>query len=64
MARKKRFKYAPLKGSFMVFGIVGFLVSTYLVYPESQNFGTALMLIFTAMFVASLVAMHKGPVTK
>ncbi len=64
MDSKKKFKYAPLSGSFMAFAMIGFLISAYIVFPESSDFGLALMLVFTAMFVASLIAMHKGPVIK
>ena len=66
MARKKssrkKLKFAPLKGSFMVFAILGFLISGYVVFPVSTNFGIALMLVFTAMFIASLINMTKAPV--
>ncbi len=57
-----RWHAAPLKGSFMVTAILGFLISAYLVYLQSFNFGVAFMLIFAAMFVASLVSMTKAPV--
>jgi len=46
----------------MVFAILGFLISGYIVFPESSNFGIALMLVFAAMFIASLVSMTKAPV--
>jgi hypothetical protein len=59
---RKKMKFAPLKGSFMVFAILGFLISGYIVFPESSNFGIALMLVFAAMFIASLVSMTKAPV--
>ncbi len=61
---EKRKKWAPLKGSFMITAILGFLISVYVVYDYSQNFAIALMLIFTAMFVASLVSMTKAPIVK
>jgi len=54
----------PLKGSFMIFAILGFLITAYLVYPISSDFGIALMLVFTAMFIASLVSMTKAPIKK
>ena len=59
-----RWKASPLKGSFMVLSIVGFLVTTYLVYPRSSNFGVTFMIVFAAMFVASLVSMTKAPVSE
>lgn len=52
----------PLKGSFMVLSIVGFFISAYMIYPVSTNFGVASMLVFAAMFVASLVSVSKAPV--
>jgi len=58
----KKWQAAPLKGSFMVLAIVGFLISSYLIYPKSFNFGIASMLIFTAMFIAALISMTKAPV--
>ena len=52
----------PLKGSFMVTALLGFLISAYYVYPQSKNFGLAFLLVFTAMFIASLVSMTRAPV--
>lgn len=52
----------PLKGSFMVFAILGFLITAYLIYPISSDFGIALMLVFTVMFLASLVSITKAPI--
>jgi len=51
----------PLKGSFMVTAILGFLISYYYVYPVSFNFGLACLIIFAIMFIASLVSMAKAP---
>ncbi len=51
----------PLKGSFMAFSILGFFITTYLVYPASQNYGVAFMIVFIAMFIASLISMTKAP---
>ena len=64
MAKKKprKFHYAPLKSSFMLIAILGFLISAYYLLPLSFNFGIAAMIIFAAMFVASLVSMTKAPV--
>lgn len=53
---------APLKGSFMVTAMLGFLISAYWVYPQSFNYGLAFMLIFAVMFVASLISMTKAPI--
>ena len=57
-----RWHAAPLKGSFMALAIVGFLVSTYLVFPLYKSLSVAFMIIFTAMFIASLVSMTKAPI--
>lgn len=59
---KLRWHAAPLKGSFMVTAMLGFLISAYYVFPQSVNFGLAFMFIFTAMFIASLISMTKAPV--
>lgn len=56
-----RWHAAPLKGSFMVTAILGFLISAYYVYPVSSSFGAACMLIFIAMFIASLISMTRAP---
>lgn len=49
----------PLKGSFMILSIMGFLTTAYLV--EDVNYKTAFMFVFLAMFLASLVSMTKAP---
>jgi len=51
----------PLKGSFMVLSIIGFLITAYLVYPNSFNYGITFMIVFIAMFIASLISMTKAP---
>jgi len=53
---------SPLKGSFMVTSILGFLISAYFVYPQSLSFGIAFMAIFALMFIASMISMTKAPV--
>ncbi len=64
MAKKKPQKWhaVPLKGSFMVISILGFLISAYLVYTKSFNFGIAFMIVFAAMFIASMISTTKAPV--
>ena len=52
----------PLKSSFMVTAILGFLISYYYVYSISMDFGIACMVVFTIMFVAALVSMAKAPI--
>jgi len=51
----------PLKGSFMVTAILGFFISLYYVFPQSANYGFTFMLVFTLMFIASMVSMTKAP---
>ena len=53
----------PLKSSFMLTAILGFLVSAYYVYPQSKNYGLSFMVVFAVMFVAALVSMTKAPVS-
>ncbi len=55
---------APLKGSFMVLAMLGFFISAYLIYPKSINYGFTFMIIFTLMFIASLISMTKAPVVE
>lgn len=50
----------PVKGSFMVLSMVGFLVSLYLV--ENINYKTAFLLVFIAMFIASIISMTHAPI--
>ncbi len=59
-----RWKAAPLKGSFMILSILGFLISGYLVYPKSPDYGITFMLVFAAMFIASMISMTKAPIVE
>ncbi|MFH1275881.1 MAG: hypothetical protein ABIH82_02110 [Candidatus Woesearchaeota archaeon] len=52
----------PLNGSFMVTAMLGVLISAYWVYPQSKSYGFTFLLIFIAMFIASLISMTKAPV--
>lgn len=65
MVKKKapyRWQAAPLKASFMVLAVLGFLITAYLIVPASFNFGVAFMVLFIIMFIASLISMSKEPV--
>ena len=53
---------SPLKSSFFVASILGFLVSAYIVYGRAPNFGIAFMFLFALMFIASIISMTKAPV--
>ncbi len=61
VSKPKKWKAAPLKGSFMLLAMFGFIASAYLVLPTSPDYGIALMIIFLAMFIAALVSMTKAP---
>lgn len=60
----KKWSPTPLKGSFMVLAIIGFLITVYIVYPISFNFGVAFMTIFAVMFIAALISMGQAPLPK
>ena len=66
--KPSRWHAAPLKSSFMLIAIMGFLISAYYVYTlpyeQSTSYGFSFMLVFTAMFVASLISMTKAPVSE
>ncbi|HIH12629.1 TPA: hypothetical protein HA242_02810 [Candidatus Woesearchaeota archaeon] len=57
-----RWHAVPLKGSFMLTAILGFLISAYYVYPLNFNYGITFMLVFAVMFIASVVSMTKAPI--
>ncbi len=57
---RPRWHAVPLKGSFMVLSILGFLISAYLV--EEISYKISFMLIFAGMFAASIISMTKAPV--
>jgi len=54
-------KVAPLTGSFMLASMLGFGISLVWVYPQSQSFGIAFMIVFAAMFVASIISLTYAP---
>ena len=58
-AAPQKWHAVPLKGSFMVLSIIGFLITAYLVHDT--NYKSAFMLVFIAMFIASMVSMTKAP---
>ena len=58
----KKFKVAPLSGSFMITAIVGLLISIIFVYQVSPTWGVALSIFFVIMLVAALISMTKAPV--
>ena len=58
----QRWHAVPLKGSFMVLSIMGFLITAYLIPPG--DYKIAFMIVFIAMFIASLISMTKAPTTE
>jgi len=55
-------KVAPLKGSFMLISILGFVISAIYVYDINPKFGFAFSLVFVLMFIASLISMTYAPI--
>ncbi len=58
-----KFEFAPLKGSFMIISIIGFVISAIWIYRASPSLGFSFALIFVLMFIASLISMTYGPVS-
>jgi len=54
-------KIAPLSGSFMLSSMLGFAISLVWVYPASVSFGIAFMIVFAAMFIASIISLTYAP---
>lgn len=57
----KGWRPAPLSSSFMLIAIIGLLISGYWVYPKSLDWGITFMILFTCMFIASLLSMVHAP---
>lgn len=57
----EKYKAAPLPHEWMVVSIIGFFVSLLQVYPYwSKKWGTAFMLFFIIIFIASMVSMTRA----
>ncbi|MFH1063945.1 MAG: hypothetical protein V1729_02600, partial [Candidatus Woesearchaeota archaeon] len=56
-------KVAPLKSSFMLASIVGFMITViYTLYGRiSETWGFTLGFVFALMFIAALIAMTRAP---
>ena len=50
-------KVAPLKASFMVTSIVGFLISVVYISKFSTTWAVTFALVFVLMFIASIISM-------
>jgi len=53
-------KVAPLKTSFMLTSMIGFLISILYIPQFSTNWAFAFGLIFVLMFISSLISMIHG----
>lgn len=53
-------KFEPLPGSFMLISILGFLISAFYVFGLSATWGFTFALVFTLMFVASMISLFKA----
>lgn len=56
----KKWKVSPLKASFMFISMVGFLISVVYVSEYSLDWAFAFGLLFTLMFIASMISMQYG----
>jgi hypothetical protein len=62
---KSPLRYAPLSSGFMLISMIGFLVSALMISGWSESWGFTFSLIFTMMFIASMVSMTKAePITE
>ncbi|MBW2968952.1 hypothetical protein KY314_02450 [Candidatus Woesearchaeota archaeon] len=58
------FKPAPLNSAFFATSIIGILITIFYVFYLSTSWGTAFIIIFSLMFIASLISMRKGAIIK
>ena len=54
-------KIVPLKHTFMVTAIAGFLISAFFITPRSLTWGLTLVIFFATMFIASFISMTYAP---
>lgn len=50
-------KAAPLSAGFMLTSIIGFMLSILIIYPRWPTWGFTFTLIFTLMFISSVISM-------
>jgi multisubunit Na+/H+ antiporter MnhB subunit len=55
-------KFITLSKSFMVAGIIGFLVSVIFIWKYSKDWGFTLGIFFAFIFIASLISMSNTAV--
>ena len=58
----KSFRVAPLKGSFMITAMLGFLISVIYVWDLNRAYASAFAVVFAIMFIASIVSMSYAPI--
>lgn len=56
------YKPIELKDSFMLLGILGFLLSVYFIVPWDASIGIAMTIVFLGIIIANLVSMKKAPI--
>ena len=56
----KKLRVSPLKASFMFISMVGFLISVVYVPEYSLDWAFSFGLVFSLMFIASLISMQYG----
>lgn len=57
------FKVAPLHSSFMLISMLGFILSAFfLINPTYKSWAVAFIIVFAAMFIASMISMSKAPI--
>jgi hypothetical protein len=56
------YKIAPLKNSFMIVSIAGFIISAYMINDISWKF--TMLLFFATMFIASFISMTYAPISE
>jgi phosphate/sulfate permease len=54
-------RFAPLNSGLMLTSMLGFLLTSFYVWPASKSFGLAFGIVFVGMFIASIVSMTYGP---
>ena len=60
----KKLRVAPLSSGFMLVSILGFLITIIYTYFGSIDitWGVTFLLVFTVMFIASIISMTAAPV--
>jgi hypothetical protein len=54
---KGKFRFAPISGTYMAISMLGILISLMYVYKQSADWGVTFTLVFSLMFIASIVSM-------